>query len=206
MKMRPEILQQLRSLLPEELHDKAFIAGGYAHNPELAEDIDLWVVGQEDMEATANVIRAHAGIPAIDDINDPGYAVNPHGFMVAYNTSIEVPDPGYVPGKVHVWFAKFITVQLLVTRQPDIDTLLSYFDITTHKIAYPLNAPGTFRVGEGYFPTGAQPRVSRWDSPAHTLRRLQKIAARYNHVPHPEDVEELVRLGAPRPYVFDNAA
>jgi hypothetical protein len=190
-KLTQEVVEQLRKLLPEEFHDKAFVAGGYAHNPEKAEDIDLWVVGQEDMEATANKLRGFNDLPDIGDINDPAYEVNPHGFVVAFNRQVVENDDDEFSTNI-------VKVQVIVTKQPDIDTLLSYFDITTHKIAYPLAAPTTFRVGEGYFPIGVQPRVTRFDSPAHTLKRLQKIAARYGFDPHPEDVEELVKLGAPR--------
>lgn len=198
--MQPEIVQQLSKLLPPEMHANAWIAGGYAHDPEKASDIDLWVVGQPDLEAAANAIRAFHGIDhPVEEINDPTYNEHPHGFRVALNQMIEwtdAPEPKEFSLEWYLTNQHFRKVQVLVTSQPTIDVLLAHFDITTHAIAYKLSEPATFKVGEGYFPIGSQPRVKRWDTPGQTLQRLEKICDRYGFEPHPEDVEKLEQLAA----------
>lgn len=201
MKMDSKVVEQLRKLLPEELIHQAWIAGGYAHNPELAGDIDVWVVGQEDMDAAEETIREHLidhtylvrGAPLSQAearrSGDPLYDEHPHGFRVVANLAIQEPVED-----TFVAASRLRPVQLLVTKRPDVDSLLEHFDITTHRIAYPLRDTKTFRVGQGYFPIGAQPRVMRFDTPDQTLQRLEKISLRYGFTPHPEDVAELERL------------
>lgn len=188
MKMQPEVVAQLKALLPESLVPSAWIAGGYAHDPEKAGDIDVWVVGVQDMDAAERAVRKYLGLdPEVhiegrkSGTNHPEYNQHPNGFRVTHNGEIY---EGYTMRKL----------QILLTIQPDIDALLKQFDITTHKIAYPLIAPATFKAGEGYFPIGAQPRVTNWHTPLSTLHRLMKISERYGFEPHPEDVAKLQAL------------
>lgn len=192
--MQPEVVEQLKNLLPTTLQSEAWIAGGYAHDPEKAEDIDLWVVGENNLDDVEFIIRSHLVLKGMlsrhsplqrelelselsDELYDSG-----DDFRVVANVGVKLPTGGMK------------AVQVIVTRQPDIDSLLERFDITTHRIAYSLLQPQMFKVGEGYFPMGQQPRVKVFDRPAQRLKRIQRIAQRYGFEPHPEDVAQLEAL------------
>jgi hypothetical protein len=187
---REEIYAELLKLIPEQFHAQAYVAGGYAHNEEKAGDIDVWIVGQEDMEDAESQVRAHLidlghlaeHAPLVHEAGfSSEYDEHPHGFKVAYNGHHMLEVDG-----------KF--VQILVTRRTDHQDLLAHFDISTHMIARPLLFPTVFYANSAYFPLGHQPRVVRWDAPEQTLQRLEKICLRYGFEPHPDDVLKLVAL------------
>lgn len=199
MKMKPEVIQQLEPLIPQALREHAWIAGGYAHSPEKAQDLDLWIVGRDDLDAAEIQVRGHlmekgflqtSALLRVEEreFGDSMYDEHPHGFRVVANVIIEVLEETET---LALTYNHITPVQILVTSQPTIQALLDHFDITTHRIAYRLLEPTTFKVGDGYFPIGAQPRVKRWDTPEQTLQRLEKITARYGFQPHPEDVQAL---------------
>lgn len=200
---RDEIYAALRKLIPMALLPFAYVAGGYAHSEEKAGDIDVWVVGQEDMQQAEETIRVHLmdkgylaqGSPLFRGPSDngPEYDAHPHGFKPAaflYEPS-DATAGVYKPAATH---GTGKPVQILVTRQPTIQALLGVFDISTHMIGRSLEHPTLFYAAPHYFPLGAQPRVVNFDTPATTLQRLEKICLRYGHMPHPDDVEMLQGL------------
>jgi hypothetical protein len=189
MKLQREVVEELKRLLPKEMLPLAWIAGGYAHHPELAKDIDLWVVGQRNFSVAEVRIHNHLTANAVrwdQSLGDGSDEGDPSDFEV-------VADVRY--GKNGI-ISK--PVQILVTNHLTIDSLLERFDISTHRIAYPLEHTNSFRVGQGYFPAGAQPRVLNFDfNPSVTLKRLYRLSTRYGFEPNADDVKQLeARLAA----------
>lgn len=195
--LQPELVARLKARLPESLHERAIVAGGYAAHPQKALDVDLWVVGVplEDFTKVERTIRKHLsnhgylseGAPADQEsLRDlqrefQGEALHYEEHPGQFRVVVEgVPAIHGLP------------LQIIISAQPFFDALLHTFDITTHQIGYPLLAPTEVMVTDDYTFSWEQPRVTNFDRPHQTLRRLERIAPRYGFEPHPEDVAKLL--------------
>ena len=152
---------------------KACIAGGYAADPVLAGDMDVWIFAPTD--ATTEELHG-TRIRVLD------FLQNQHGLEFeeqegfrregadAYSTSLMVARvtlPGFQT-----------TIHLRVTTCADEADLISGFDISTHQIA--VTDEGEVIRGSRWTPTNVPPRVLKMTST--TPVRLEKIGARYAHL------------------------
>lgn len=171
------------NLLPACYTDKAFIAGGYAACPALANDIDVWI--PVDTGAAANpwdeVWTARRRL--LDHLTAEGFTHTPEdndgsprdrNRLIVRSTfeGYNLPLPIYRVATVQVVGGSL--PYHLIAVGTDLDEVLSSFDISTHQIA--LTTKGVVR-GEHWTPTWEPPRVIT--AKYTTLARLEKIRNRY---------------------------
>jgi hypothetical protein len=171
------------TLLPEDLQQQAFIAGGYAACPALALDMDIWVRvnGDETMHDAKQRI--------IDWLENT---------MWPYEAATtRLSSPGVILGgrdgydHLDINVLKVATVKSVYLTHPyhimvvnvDPATLIEAFDISTHQIAL---AWGNVIKGSGWTPITEPPRMLR-RTPT-TPERMEKIAARYGHALTPQEI------------------
>lgn len=183
--MKFDDLTRLRNLVPPDLHVRTFIAGGFAANPNKANDIDLWIVGDEPHPDVAEKILRHLG--------NNGHDITVRNFP--FYTDVQL-----TPGRT-VWFrvcdvndfysnGKRMPVQIMATTYHDVDELLAYFDLSPHKKAIAIS-DGLEIIGRGFTTPDEQPRATRFDTPHSTLRRYFRLCERYGHRPNWDDVNQL---------------
>lgn len=168
-------------VLPEEWQDEAFIAGGFACNRDLANDIDLWVtvpVGN-DIDAVRQELLDNLRVTGF--IFEEQVDVRTHeGFPVTgedgYDINLEVRKVAKVTGQFSFTFAK--PIHLLVTNG-NVDEMLAAFDLSTHQIALVnVFSPVPLEVkGPSWTPPTVVPIVLR-DTPT-TSARWKKLMDRY---------------------------
>lgn len=185
--LRPEIVEQLKELLPEDLRGKAMVAGGYAADPEKAGDIDLWVVGMADLDKTERHIRQYlAKIGRMEDYSAEHAAEYEGGTsdfrVVAEASIVDLVDFKFSDPKV----------QILITSQPTFLALLNRFDISVHQIGFSLADPQVAILAPTYTTPAEQIRITNFERPEQTLRRrVERIYSRYNQK---LDLGDLVKL------------
>jgi hypothetical protein len=193
--MTPELRTQLLDLLPKGLHARLAIAGGYAADPDKAEDIDLWVldIAVDDFDGVEQAIRRHL-------VNDGKLVCEerPHSDSIHYEEHVghfrvvSVQNAEIGDGK----WSRVVPVQIILTKQPTLQHLLEQFDISSHALGYMVQADPEFGdsvmvFGEGYTSFKCQPRVLSFDRPEQTLPRIEKIAQRYGFEPLAADIKQL---------------
>ena len=172
------------NLLPEQYHPHAFIAGGYAACPALAQDIDVWV--------SVDTINAPNPWDAVWDareiilrhLDTTFHTVQPEDVegspryrnrLIVRSTfeGYNLPLPIYRVATVKVDGASL--PYHIIAVGADVDEVLSSFDISTHQVA--LTTRGVVK-GEHWTPTWAPPVVinNKYTTPA----RLEKIRTRYH--------------------------
>lgn len=141
------------------------IAGGYAACPQLASDMDVWVLtGPVDsLEDIADEIREEC--PAIVPFdmsiaNEPEYILD-HGVRIL-KVGTQYPPVG-------------VPMHLMLAECRTITGLLDCFDVSTHQCA--LNADFEFIKGLQWTPITVPP-VELFSTPS-TAARMRKIAERY---------------------------
>lgn len=166
-----------KGILPSDLMEYAFIAGGYAACPPLASDIDLWVYVQREAD-TLSAVKARildwldsemwpyeaeeSAIRAIGETN--GYTLTASKVAIVRSPHWSHP------------------VHIMVTSATPQD-LLETFDISTHQVAIVF---GNVIKGSQWTPVTEPPRMLR-NTPT-TPERMEKIAARYGHSLTPQGV------------------
>lgn len=168
-----------KELLPSDLMNSAFIAGGYAACPALASDIDLWVMAPPNqLGATRKTI-----------INWLETEMWPYEVQEDQRLSVLGPAAAYgydvIAGKVAIVKSPHMTHPIhimVVDRSPA--ELLETFDISTHQVAIVF---GNVVKGSGWTPVTVPPVMLR-NTPT-TPERMRKIAARYGH-PVPFEITE----------------
>lgn len=164
------------NLLPRGMTRAAFIAGGYAACPELATDIDVWVmVDPTKLYEERRRILTHL----VD-----------HGFIPCAGTDAPVKEEftgdrlGYeditanILKVAEVWRGNQKPIHIMVTDAPALMLLLN-FDISTHAIAFTDN--GTIRAPE-WTPLHMEPIIVKNHMTRKTQDRFNKINARYAHL------------------------
>jgi hypothetical protein len=143
------------------------IAGGYAACPQLAGDMDVWVLagpqpyGSGLEQLAERICKANPVIvPHAPMETDPPYILD-HGCTI-FKVGAQYPPSG-------------VTVHLMATECSTIQELLDCFDISTHQCA--LNKDGEFIKGRNWTPITESP-VELFSTP-NTAARLAKIRARY---------------------------
>lgn len=205
-----ELFTRLFEWMPDIPRDKIVIAGGYATNPDLAGDIDVWILGalQTWEEAFPNYHEARS-LRETDDVWAP---------RKDYTTTVNVPDDWFdydgrrvycsAPNESEMksyskeadrrlmrtfekaWYGR--NVQIMFVRATTLAELLDGFDITTHMAGLQWEGTRSHIVrGTQWTPTNLPPQVVRTDQPAKSLERLLKIAARYGTTPDPYLIQDL---------------
>ena len=180
-------------LLPAELREEAFIAGGYAACPALAQDVDVWIPSTHSLfkitrvsvlDHLHRVANAHAPLPGdlsftVQDDDD-----SPRGRLL----ESDAPPPGVCQLNTFEDYNSILrlrraaTVNIvghtlpyhIIIVEGAVDDVLSSFDISTHQVA--LTWKGVVR-GEHWTPPNAPPVVIT--QKYTTTERLAKIEARY---------------------------
>ena len=180
--MTNELQELLLSYLPKGLHRDACVAGGYAADPEQANDIDLWVLGitPEQFDTVEREIRQHLHNNYLLSSVDPPlrdsqhYDEHPGQFRVVSIQSGPAP----------------MGVQILITKQPTLGQLLKQFDISTHALGY-MVVSREVEQAEGWTSIMEPPRVLTYARPTATTLRLDRVVARYGVQPPLGDVLKL---------------
>lgn len=179
------------NLLPYPQDEAAFIAGGFAACPALAEDIDVWVpvdvTGVDDPFDAVWKMRDYlvaylrqefgAAFTEHDGMDSRRHVVptppsQRHGKLLTTFEGYHLPIPIRRAGVVVVEGGS-LPYHIIVVGG-DVDEVLSSFDITSHMVA--LTRKGVV-VGEHYTPPFEEPRVVT--KKYTTEARLAKIRARY---------------------------
>lgn len=156
-----------------------FVAGGYAADPALANDIDIWIQVEDSYAAASHHVKLHdwlamAGfqferqdVQAAPEMIE-SYRLDGDGemeFVLVYRVAV-------ITAWRSIQFSK--PVHLLITTGT-VDEVLNHFDISTHALALLPN--GKFVYGKGWTPKTVDPVILR-DS-ASTPARFVKISGRY---------------------------
>lgn len=182
-------------VLPERWREAAFVAGGYAADPTLADDIDLWVTVPSNWELNGareeileHLTAKHFRFYALDDRRtNSGVHVEQQ-----YHVTLDYRKVAKVTGREGNWpFRK--PVHVMVTNGSPLETLLD-FDISTHQVA--VLRSGRILPGPDWTPTSVMP-VKLKDTPT-TDARMKKIADRYAHLRLPP--WQSPRLGPATPF------
>lgn len=193
--------QILLALLPTEWHDRAYVAGGYAVDPDMAGDIDVWILGSE----MTSEERAQFWHHYVTQLRTRAIQVNPQGFeaaIVRADLDGDAPDAEdgesalpdndtFSPLGTYAILGIDKPVQILLTTHDTPQDLLNVFDISTHQMAI-----GVKHLDVVVVPTTTPP----WDAPnlvdinrpLATLTRLIRINRRYGFLTRPEDVSRLL--------------
>jgi hypothetical protein len=175
-----------KGLLPAELMERAFIAGGYAACPALATDMDLWVkvsdVGRTVDESRQETEAMQLGRTLILEHLEREF----FPYEVQENTVTSNGDTidGYPVSvmKVAVVNSPHLSHPIhIMVCGGSIQELLETFDISTHQIA--LSFGGVIK-GPRWTPITERPVIiqsATGVSTQKTQERLEKIAARYGH-------------------------
>jgi len=177
------MMDKLFNFLPPSLREDAVIAGGYAVDPDLATDIDLWVCAGPDVPQARWAIEEW--LKRTPQWPNLKFSPAPEGAQYGTAHLVATIPNGYA-GKA---------VQLLVSEALDSQQLVDSFDISTHALAR-RDENGTARLwfGTGWTYRTEPPKVLRWDTPADTAQRLVKLSQRYGAEPKQEDLQKLFAL------------
>lgn len=123
---RNQLYKAVFDLLPESLRERAFIGGGAAVSPDMARDIDLWILSQdENLFADANLLRDH--LLHLGVYFDP-IEGNAYGEIVPGMTVLKF-------GIISEGFPKPIQV-CLVAGVATVEEALATFDLSVHQHAF----------------------------------------------------------------------
>jgi hypothetical protein len=185
--MSTETYYSLLKFVPPEARRRMVIAGGYAANPELAGDIDLWILADhkgEKFDAQAVVKHLREEVDVVNVRRRAGY---PNSNLVAA-----------VPGVSRRWLEYHLSERAVTVDKKEIHVLVSdfrtpqelvdSFDISTHAIALDRSR---FTFAKFYTSPRVTPHVARFDTPGSTLARLEKICARYGLRPRRDQLTRL---------------
>jgi hypothetical protein len=166
-------LQQAFSLIPDHLHPRTFVAGG-AVISDKARDIDIWILEGGDNERRE--IFTHLVNSMIPYEENPAWAYNVPGISKV----CEIPARN---GN--------LKYQVMLSKHPDIVTLLANFDCSVH--AWAVGKDGSLIAGLTSTTPQEQVRVQSFETPHSTLRRYIMLSDRYMQPLFWPDVEELCR-------------
>lgn len=193
MSLERSWFEKVMKFVPPALREKAYVAGGFAIDPDRAEDIDVWIVSGESepamghgrMHEHADAVRQHLvelGVikPYVFSEYVP-YAGNGQERMLvetipAEATDLLTPKP----------------IQILVSAATGPQELIDGFDISTHAMAKQVRGESCDCFwARGWTSSAVRPKVLRWDTPEQTLARLGKISRRYGTKPSCVEIEML---------------
>lgn len=180
-----------KGILPEDLMQSAFIAGGYAACPALASDLDLWVKvadslhsesDAEDCLAEGSILRLGRQVILdhleaeffpyeVQDTDITSTGQNADGYPISVLKVAIVRSP-HLSHPIHI-----------MVFAGSIEELLACFDISTHQIA--LSFGGVVK-GPHWTPVTERPYVIPGSTSVQTPARLEKIAQRFSHSLSPQ--------------------
>lgn len=161
-----------KGLLPPDLMDNAFIAGGYAACPALASDLDLWVYVPQSQSLQAARTEI---LQWLESELWPFELQEDRRFNRLGPSASEGYD--VIAGKVAIVKSPHMTHPIhimVVDRSPA--ELLETFDISTHQVAIVF---GNVIKGSEWTPVTVPPVMLK-NTPT-TPERMRKIAVRYGH-------------------------
>ena len=165
-----------RNLLPEGL--VAFIAGGYAACPALAEDMDVWVSTRLSRKPVLPLPELRQLI--LDHLKQQGFMFAPQddtrqteAGLEGYEIEVNILKVAMVSGESLFESDYRLPIHILVT-DANCSQVLEGFDISTHQVALTYDGPV---VGRDWTPLTEEPVVLK-NSPK-TPARLEKIRNRY---------------------------
>jgi hypothetical protein len=157
--------------IPPSYWQRAYIAGGWAACPALAQDMDVWILATNKQandpdfkleDLRARVLKAMPRVTRAEDSDETG---DYGGVEIKIRKVCLIEDAFGV--KVHV----------MVTDAPIIETVLANFDISTHQVA--IDYRGLVIRGNCWTPITQPPIVVEERRNEHTEGRLKKITERY---------------------------
>jgi len=192
--MTRDWFEKLTYFVPPALRADAVVAGGYAVDPQLATDIDVFILQpqwsfkgipmkwdkERTIEGDIDLILKY-----LDD-NDFSYEPNehePYGHQRQLVATIE----GAYEGKA---------LQIISTSFPTAQALVDSFDLSVHMMAKRPSESSHGRVmrvtfGKKWTSLRDPMRVTRWDTPRETLARAEKLSKRYGLRVHDLDLTQL---------------
>jgi hypothetical protein len=168
-------------LLPEKFQLSAFIAGGFAACPSLADDIDVWVmVSKSKVPSVVAELTAHLNTRELEGGYGRFEAQPSADAKIRAHATGDYPVESMRVGKftAYGYSHPFHVIVTSGTAQEVLDK----FDISTHMVA--ITSTGVV-TGDGWTPVTEPPIAFR--NTALTPQRLQKIAKRFGH-PDPIDI------------------
>lgn len=155
-----------KGLLPPDLMDCAFIAGGYAACPPLANDIDLWIYCKSEDQIPDIRDRVLDWLDTqMFEFEPQASAVAPVRYEANFTHKAAIVRSKHLTHPIHILLTHLTPEQLLET-----------FDISTHQVAIVF---GNVIKGKGWTPVTVPPVELR--NTVTTLARMLKLAARYGH-------------------------
>lgn len=172
-------LRELRVLTPPDLQDRLVVAGGYVTAPELACDIDLWVLSDSSTQQVYEEVLQHLRGLTRDGRwkeFEPWAGLEVHELPEEY-------QQGNLDSKGYRFVGRFQQVgwpkgvQMFIAPYQTPEELLRDFDLSVHQHAVSLSGE-RYRLNTST-PIGEEVRVTNWDTPSTTLARLEKLSRRY---------------------------
>lgn len=162
--------------IPDGYRERAYIAGGWAACPSLADDMDVWILATteeandpdfklEDLRAEV-LVRLNAVGSKLRPIEEDSEETGNYG-----GVEIKIRKVGYIKR------AGFQTIHIMVTDAPIIEAVLANFDISTHQVA--ITPTGQVVLGASWTSITEPPQVIEGRENEHTPGRLEKITKRY---------------------------
>lgn len=184
--LQPELVDVLKTMLPESLHANAMVAGGFAVDPSKAGDIDLWVLTNKFKAFDVEVgIRNHLidqrllSTDAPLTVGSGVYEEFSHDFKVVAEIGLPHATAFEFPAT---------TVQIILGLQPDFMALLNRFDLSMHQKGYALMEPTIPLYAPTFTTLAEQPRVVLFTRPQQTLNRIDRLFPRYGFTPTKQDI------------------
>jgi hypothetical protein len=163
-------LNFIKTLIPPSLVSATVIAGGAAIGPHTSEDIDVYVLVEDEVEDAVELLNqrldaVHGRTAHVNPADDDCYDGNAQG-MSGITLVADISPYGGTKN-----------IQLIVSTADCITSLLDSFDITAHQWAVGLDNVG--HSAETSTLPSQQPRVRHFRTPLATLKRLIKMLQRY---------------------------
>jgi hypothetical protein len=176
------------NLLPSDLQEIAFIAGGFAACPALASDVDVWVPVLGDvsvLNAARTRILSHLRLHGFNFEEQDGRGSKREQFALDRSLSRDIFVSSTFEGyHLSLLIRRVATVSAqgslpyhIIIVNGEVDDVLSSFDISTHQCALTVRG---FVAGEDWTPLHEDPKVITLKYT--TAERLLKIRNRYAHL------------------------
>lgn len=160
-----------KGLLPEPYAANAFIAGGYAACPALAQDMDVWVLSPNPEQTRLEILGYLKGSPYHRGVVEQSDVESAQSDLYEHECTIlkvaEVHVRGFEP-----------PIHIVVADAKNVLEILDGFDVSTHQVAI-TPAEGIVR-GPHWTPVNEPPVAFKAN--INTPKRMERITARF--APH----------------------
>lgn len=170
------------NLLPKELRLDALIAGGAAVRYDLADDVDIWILGKLPGNlAHSRILQTQIAeqLFSLNKSNDELFAP-----VVSFDVPdlIDVKAAAYMTAVVKLVEGTYLDKKFQVLHAESVYPmdLLASFDLSVHQAALTydgafVTAPSTTKVREPI-------QIVKLDTPIHTFKRYYKLFHRYGAI------------------------